>query len=315
VTFIARNNLLANEDRRIDVVKATMKKLENMPVSDDRKEMMKRNVGVAIGSDPVKDVDFVRKLVAETDCRMVRIYTINGDPRVVETAKKLREEFGDQLEIFVGQVTDIKQAIQLAEEAKVDGLIFGHGGGRQCTSGENGMAINTLEQIYDAVKEKKLNGTSIVVEGGVGTQLGGLIHLGVDCILYNNQIGKGCIEVSDLFLEHKKSKKKVHPYNGSASAPTMIIEESIGIERTSESGRTLDPEGKPGLMFYEEKAGTMAYWWFKFLGHAARVLVDYGVMSMEEFREKKKTRKGKEEIYRMVTAEAANKATAYGVAA
>src|SRR5690606_10326799 len=99
-------------------------------------------------------------LFNEAGVKVFRIYTINSDPRIIETARAIRNEFGDEVEIFVGQLVDKKQCLALiAPDIKVDGFIFGHGGGRQCTSATNGMALSTLEEIYQIVTDHQFNNT------------------------------------------------------------------------------------------------------------------------------------------------------------
>ncbi|MGV2434015.1 MAG UNVERIFIED_CONTAM: hypothetical protein LVT10_03190 [Anaerolineae bacterium] len=99
-----------------------------------------RNIGAAIGCGNVaEELASARYLYEHAGVRLFRIYTINSDPRVIETAEAIRQAFGDEIELFVGQVSDHKQALQLiAPNVRVDGLFFGHGGGRQCTSATNG---------------------------------------------------------------------------------------------------------------------------------------------------------------------------------
>src|SRR6185369_4210590 len=102
---------------------------------------------------------------------------------------------------------------------------FGHGGGRQCTSATNGMAVTTIEEIYEIIKDERFNNTSIIVEGGVGRNPGTLLALGVDCVLYNQRFIHGGIESpgGDIFFENQRGQF-IQPYPGEASLPTMIVE-------------------------------------------------------------------------------------------
>ncbi|MFC1722493.1 IMP dehydrogenase, partial [Patescibacteria group bacterium] len=259
----------------------------------------------------VKEAEIFYK---KENIKLFRIYTINSDPRVIETAELLRKKLGDDIEIFVGQISDITQARLLVEKAKVDALIFGHGGGRQCTSATNGMAISTVEEIYSIIKDEFFNDTSLIVEGGVGKSVGALIILGVDCILYNQQLVKGTLEIGGLFLQHLNGTF-VQPYHGSASAPTMIIEAAnpnMHDQRIDCSGRTKIPEGKPGYSKYSEKANSMTYWVEEFKHQAARTLADLGVENMSELRTFLQTTDL--DMLRIVSPEAAKTASAYGTA-
>jgi hypothetical protein len=45
-----------------------------------------------------------------------------------------------------------------------------------------GMAVTTLEEVYQVVTDERFNDITIAVEGGVGTSLGHLFLLGIDLI-------------------------------------------------------------------------------------------------------------------------------------
>lgn len=287
--FLPRNGVFAENDAlRIKLIKQVRATINSFNLSEKWKKRLGKNIGVAIGTNcPAEEVKRAEKYIKDTDISLFRIYTINGDPRVVTTAKALRKAFGHDIEIFVGQIADIKQAKRLVSEANVDGLIFGHGGGRQCTSAINGMAVTTLEQIYKATIDPFFNQTSILVEGGVGRNVGPLLILGVDGILYNQQLVRGTIEIGGIFLQDKQGQFG-QPYHGSASAPTMIIEaenEKLRDRRIQPGGRTRVPEGKPGFSRYTTKANSMVFWIDEFRHHLARTLADLGVKDIIELRQ------------------------------
>ena len=248
-----------------------------------------RVLGAALGGGNIKtDIAQAKELHKKAGVTLFRIYTINGDPRVIEMAKALRDEFGKDIEIFVGQIADKEQALKLIDkDIQVDGLVFGHGGGMQCTSATNGMALTTMEEIYDMVTDPIFNHTAMVAEGGVGTSVGALYIMGVDLILTNQKFVRGAIELSDLFFEHNKGGY-CQPYHGSASAPTMLIEsinDDLLEKRMYASGRARKVEGKPGYMFYSEKANSMTFHINEYKHYAARTLTDLGVSSFAELRE------------------------------
>lgn len=312
--FVTRNSIFAGHvETQIKLVNQVKKSLKLLGIKDKDLDIFTRNIGVAIGtSDPRTELENCRKMLKEGGIRLFRIYTINGDPRCIETAKLIRKEFGHEVEIFAGQVTDKTQAEKYLDQAEVDALVFGHGGGRQCTSAANGMAISTVEEIYSMVRDSKFNKVTLIAEGGVGTNVGPLLILGVDAILYNQQLVRGTVETGGLFLQNAQGEY-VQPYHGSASAPTMIIEAAnpkLRNVRINLSGRTKVPEGKPGYMKYSAKANSMTFWVEEFKYHSARTLADLGVENISEMRDF--LLKTNRDLLRIVSTEAAQAASAYG---
>jgi len=312
--FITRNGIFAGyPERQIKLAQQVKEQLKSYGLRNHTLELFTRNIGVAIGTnDPKAELEKAKKMYKEAGIKLFRIYTINGDPRCIEIARLLRKEFGSEVEIFAGQVTDKKQAVAYLEEARVDALVFGHGGGRQCTSAANGMAISTVEEIYSIVRDSRFNDVSLVAEGGVGTNIGPLLILGIDAVLYNQQLVRGTIETGGLFVQNKYGDF-VQPYHGSASAPTMIIEAAnpkLHEIRINASGRTKVPEGKPGYMKYTAKANSMAFWVDEFKYHAARTLADLGVENIAEMR--KFLLNTNMDLLRIVSPEAAKTASPYG---
>lgn len=288
--FVHRNSLnAAYPERQIKLIIEAKEVLKSLNLGDLAYKRAERNIGAALGGGNIKaDLEHAKLLYKKAGVKLFRIYTINGDPRVIEMAKALRQEFGDDVEIFTGQIADKAQALKLIDkDIRVDGLVFGHGGGMQCTSATNGMALTTLEEIYDTVTDTRFNNVTVVAEGGVGTSVGALFVLGVDLILTNQKFVKGAIELSDLFFEHKDGGF-CHPYHGSASAPTMLIEsinDNLLEKRMYASGRAKKVEGKPGYMFYSEKANSMTFHINEYKHYAARTLTDLGVSTITELRE------------------------------
>lgn len=313
VSFIPRNSIFASDvDRQIKLFKQAEATINALPISDENKPRVLRNIGASIGCENVEqEMENVTKLYDE-GVRLFRIYTINADPRVVEMARSMRSKFGDEIEIFVGQVADKEQARQLiADDIRADALIYGHGGGRQCTSAINGMAITSVEDIYDVVRDSDFNKTTILAEGGVDKSVGVALAMGIDGVLYNQKLVHGAIEVGDLFVEDKKGNI-VQPYPGDASPVTQKIESAnpkLRERRTDAAGRTHTPEGKPGFMYYEEKGNSMAFWVNEFLTFAARTMADLGVDNLDEMR--KLLENEDSEILRLLSSQTTYKSDAY----
>ena len=312
--FVTRNNIFAgDEDLRIRLINEAKEDLKKLGFDKDIYNMYTRNIGVAIGTNnPKEELKNAKKMYKKAGVKLFRIYTINGDPRCIETAQLLRKEFGHEIEIFAGQITEESQAEQYVSKTEVDALIIGHGGGRQCTSAINGMAISSVEEIYSLMKNKHFNDTSIVIEGGVGRNVGPLLVLGVDMILFNQQLTRGTVETGGIYLQNH-SGAFGQPYHGSASAPTMIIEaynKKLHEIRINPSGRTKVPEGKPGFTRYSEKTNSMAFFIDEFKHHCARTLADLGVNDIAELREF--LLKTDLDLLRIVSWEAAHTASPYG---
>ena len=313
--FTHRNSIFAGYiERQAGVINAAKDVLKKLGLSQANYERAQRNIGAAIGcSNVVDEIRDARYLYDHAGVRLFRMYTINSDPRVVEVAQAMREEFGDSIELFVGQVSDKEQCLKLIDpKIRVDGLFFGHGGGRQCTSATNGMAVTTLEEVYSITTDERFNHVTIAVEGGIGTSMGHLFLMGVDLVSYNQQLAHCVIEQGDIYFEHK-SGKVCMPYHGSASAPTMIIESAnpeLARKRLRPGGRTRNVEGKAGYRFFEEKANSMVFYINTFKHYAARTLADVGVTNMAELRDF--AGNSEDELIRIVSSQASAVGQAYG---
>lgn len=312
MVFIHRNSLnAAFPERQISLAKESINAIKTLKLDKKKESRALRNIGAALGVNPQKALEQAKKLY-DVGVKLFRIYTINSDPRVVQTAYKLRRHFNDDIEIFCGQIADKNQAFELIDpKIRVDGLVFGHGGGRQCTSATNGMAFTALEELYSITTDHRFNQVSLVQEAGVGKSVGALFIIGVDSILYNQQLAHCVIEQGDIMFEHRNGEP-CQPYHGSASAPTFIIEstnQNLIKSRLSASGRAKKIEGKPGYRFYEEKANTMCFYIDEFKHYAARTLADLGVKNFAQLREISNAYQ--DQYIRIVTDDAQSIASAY----
>ncbi len=316
-TFVPRNSIFAAHiERQVALVKNAYMLIDALAIPKKWKTRAKQNIGASLGIDNPKTVIQEARKLYNAGVRLFRIYTIGADPRLIETARVLRKTFGDEIELFAGQIADKKQAEQLiAKDIRIDALIFGHGGGRQCTSAQNGMGVTTLEEAYEIIRDPMFNDTTILLEGGVGRNIGAMLILGIDGVLYNQRIMHGCIEspAGDIFFVKKDSDELVQPYPGSASAETQLIESIdpiIRLKRTNIAGR-ISTEGSSGFMYFERKsAGSMVFWIDSLLHDASRMLADLGVKNLGEMRTL--IQDEKQEFLRIVTPEARYKGSAYG---
>jgi hypothetical protein len=312
--FIPRNSIFAFDiERRISLANKAKSTIDQLKIPPAEKERVNRNIGASIGIDVEEEIKVAKKLYEKAGIRLFRIYTIGSDKRVIDMAQALRAEFGDTIEIFVGQIADKNQALRLiSPKIRVDALVFGHGGGQQCTSAINGMAITTVEDVYNVVTDPVFNSTSVIVEGGIDRSIGTALIMGIDCCLGNQKMVHGTIETGDLFFQHLNGKV-CQPYPGSASPVTQLIEsedENIRQKRSDASGRTYNPEGKPGFMYLEKKANSMSFWINEYLSYAARTLADLGVKNISELRNIIKNEKT--DLLRIMSEKTQYMADAYG---
>ena len=112
--FTHRNSIFAGYiDRQAAVIRAAKDVLSKIGLSAAEYRLAARNIGAALGCSNVKEeIAAARYLYEEADVRLFRIYTINSDPRVTEIAAAIRAEFGDEIELFVGQVSDKEQCLK-----------------------------------------------------------------------------------------------------------------------------------------------------------------------------------------------------------
>lgn len=289
VSFIPRSGVFVNDiERRLKLGREVATKIESLKIPRTWAKRIKKNLGASLGiQDPKKEVKIAKKLYKGAGIKLFRLYTIASDSRVVETAYNLRQAFGSDIEIFVGQISDKKQAEKLVStNISADALIYGHGGGQQCTSAINGMAITTLEDIYEITLDPRFNDTSLIVEGGIGRSIGTALIIGIDAVLGSQKLVRGTIETGGIFVQDK-SGKFCQPYPGTASPVTQIIESQFAgssKDPIDAAGRTFNSEGKPGFMYYEAKANSMTFWIKEYESHAARTLADLGVKSVYQLR-------------------------------
>src|SRR5690606_13958755 len=93
--FIARNNIFAeNDEQRIKLINEVRDKVKELALGKKLENIVTKNIGVAIGSNPNEDPKKAQILYKKAGVKMFRIYTINGDPRIVNTAVNLRKLLG-----------------------------------------------------------------------------------------------------------------------------------------------------------------------------------------------------------------------------
>ncbi len=202
------------------------------------------NVGAAIETDSEKYMDRVDELY-KAGCRLFRIYSPEGGTEIVETAKKLREKYKDEIKIVGGQIMDYETAAR-AEEAGCDAIIIGVAGGSQCTTSVNAnIPVKTPNLLYDL---RGTIGIPIGIEGGgVGTNINVAFVLGASFLLKAGEIGASLEGSGGKYLFQSGSSPEGNlrywmPYGGEASVSAKWWKDS-----SDDIGRPTFVEGETGV--------------------------------------------------------------------
>jgi len=289
-SWIPRNGYFAHSEKQVKLFEASKKRIESYNLPDDIKDIVLRQIGVSVGGNNVEQTMKDAQAMYDVGCRSFRIYTTNPGIEVVDTARALRKQFGEDITICVGPIADIEQAIALsAPDVKVNELLAGHGGGENCTSLSAGGSPNSLELAYLMSIDTRFNHTSIGLEGGTGEHLAPWLPF-VDKISKDGGMIAGVVETTGgLFIENTKGDI-VTPYHGSASPATILMESLLYPEladtRVHADGQVKHPEGKPGYSVARESVNSVVQHFVQYRDYIGRILADAGCGSMAELRGK-----------------------------
>ncbi|MFZ5376192.1 MAG: IMP dehydrogenase [Patescibacteria group bacterium] len=274
---VPRDGLFSKIDRQVDLVKEAIKWLEKSPILLDKEQTEKsrllefwvHNLVGVLEASPEKALLRATALY-EAGIRTFRIYSPEPSDGPLETLKALRQLEKDNnwepIEIFVGQVVNVKQAIEL-EKAGANSLYFGIGGGGRCTTGmAAGLTINWPELVWSLRGKIKI---PMIVEGGANDHIPESLAVGASGI---GTAGKfaGTIETPGgyLFYFDRKTEKLVKHYFGEASNAMRALAGRIGpfgIILNSEGEATwrearIDGQNLPTLLLvlYEQMQGIVA---------------------------------------------------------
>jgi len=249
---VPRDGFYSDPVRQADLAKSVFEMLDKSPAligkepADQEKilQMWKNNVMGVLEANPQKAQDRFDHLY-KAGVRTFRIYSPEPGSGPLETLKALRkkerEENLDPIEIFVGQVVDLDQALAL-EDAGADGIYLGIGGGGRCTTGvRSGVGINWPQLVWEM--RGKLN-IPIIVEGGGSDYVAQSLALGTTGIGVTRAVGGGTIESPGGYLYFDDDTGLWKPYRGEASAGMKAM-----------GGRI----GPFGFIPYVEGEGTRAY--------------------------------------------------------
>lgn len=247
---VPRNSVFHDIQRQVDLVVETYKALEESEVLIGRKDkkklvtIWKRNIMGVIETKP--DLALKRaKALYKVGVRTFRVYSPEPGVAVLQTVKALRKEFGDEIEIFAGQITDVQQAKQV-EAAGADGLYVGIGGGGRCITGvRSGSVIDWPQLIWSTRGQISI---PIIAEGGASDHIATALALGVSGIGVSRIAGGGTIESpGGLLFCVDETGQQYKPYGGEASARTKYLD------------KHMLPFGVPSFVEGETRKAQMGY--------------------------------------------------------
>ncbi|MCB9800894.1 MAG: IMP dehydrogenase [Pseudomonadales bacterium] len=187
-------------------------------------EHWKHNVMGVLDADPQKAL--VRgKALYKVGVRTFRVYSPEPGLSVVRTVRALRKAFGDEIEIFAGQVVDVTQAKQI-EEAGADGLYIGIGGGGRCITGvRSGSVIDWPILLWELRGQVSI---PIIVEGGASDHIATSLALGASGIGVSRAVAGGTVESPGGMLYYvDEDGEYFKPYGGEASARTKYLDNKM----------------------------------------------------------------------------------------
>ncbi len=285
LTCIPRNGVLAQSERQTDVAREVFEILDELAdtlLSDnpDRERVTahwKSNIMGTVEADPAKAL--VRtEMLFKAGVRTFRVYSPEPGTGPVETVTALRKQYGDEIEIFTGQIIDVKQAVA-ACRAGADGLYLGIGGGGRCITGvRSGSAIEWPALVWNLRGEID---KPVLVEGGASDHIAVTLLLGASGIGVTRVVGGGTIESPGGALFFVDSKGKLFkPYGGEASARTKYLDGKLlpfGIPSFVEGETT-----KAYLSYIKHAQPTLTYNLHLLLEDAILALVFRNVETIEK---------------------------------
>lgn len=229
---VPRNGPFNDIGRQADLAAEVFKALEASEVLIGRSHYQKtflldhwkHNVMGVIDADPDKALARAKALYKVGVCTF-RVYSPEPGLGPVRTVKALRKHFGDEVELFVGQVVDVLQAQQL-EEAGADGLYIGIGGGGRCITGvRSGSVIDWPILLWELRGNISI---PVIVEGGASDHIATTLALGASGIGVSRAVAGGTIESPGGMLYYiDEDGRYFKPYGGEASARTKYLDNKM----------------------------------------------------------------------------------------
>ena len=246
-----KEGLCADPKIQSEVVKATLETIYKA-IEDrlwakrkDKKDLLDfwlGQIGITVGpeiEDALPRVKLLAPLLKNGMLKnlAVRVYNPQVSKETIMVVKKLRQEFGDKLEIFAGQANSVEAAQELIE-AGADAIGQGIAGGLRCTTSiVSGVAVSVLRDLW---RMRGKVDAPIFVDSSVSYYWGLAFLLGASMLVKPSHfIGIESIGGRYPFYD---GQNYYIPYNGEAST---INKEHIG--KLMRSGRPFAPEGVGGF--------------------------------------------------------------------
>ncbi len=229
---VPRNGPLSDIKRQAAVVTEVFKALSESEVLIGRTPQQKselisiwqHNVMGVLDAVPEKALPRAEVLY-NAGVRAFRVYSPEPGLGGLRTVEALRTEFGNEIELFVGQVVDADQGVQL-EEAGADGLYIGIGGGGRCITGvRSGSVIDWPVLLWELRGRVTI---PVIVEGGASDHIATTLALGATGIGVSRVAAGGTIESPGGMLYCIDEKGNYFkPYGGEASARTKYLDNKM----------------------------------------------------------------------------------------
>lgn len=275
---IPRNSVFVDLQRQADLASAVIDWLKNEVVLQgrpDSDELLDLWLGNLIGTVEASPEKALRRAEAlyNRGVRKFRPYSPEPGPGPEQTTAALRKHFGDDIEIFVGQIVDVPQALRV-EETGADALYVGIGGGGRCKTGpRSGTVIDWPELVWSL---RGQTGLPIIVEGGASEHVAETLLAGASGIGVSRMAAGGTIESPGAGKFYSDSHGKLFkPYGGEASSRTKVLEGKM-----LAFGIPMFPEGETSPAFVTQQYPTVTMNIYQLCEAAVLALVFRGVNSI-----------------------------------
>lgn len=272
---LPRNAVFVDIERQADLASATLTWLSEEPSLQGRPDREKlltlwqSNIIGTVEASPEKGLRRAEALYAR-GIRRFRPYSPEPGPGPEQTTAALRKAFGDEIELFVGQIVNLDQALRV-EEAGADALYIGIGGGGRCKTGpRSGTVIDWPELCWQLRGQTSL---PVIVEGGASEFVAETLLVGASGIGVSRMAAGGTIESpggGKFFVDNRG--KLFKPYGGEASARTKVLENKM-----LAFGIPMFPEGETAPAFVMKHQPTITLNLYSLCEAAILALVFRGV--------------------------------------
>jgi len=194
--------------------------------------------------------------------KRILVDVANGhSERVIDVAKKIKEKYGDTIELMMGNVAN-PQTYREYALLGVDWLRCGIGGGQAClTSANTGVHYPMASLVAECYQIKAQNNfkTKIVADGGFKNfdEINKALALGADAVMLGSIFNK-CIEAcGDNWILNKETKSYI-PIHDKAFAE-KLFQEGVEIYKLYRGMSTKQVQAKWGKKHLTTSEGIVKY--------------------------------------------------------